>query len=168
MRNFAARHGAPSARMPLVVAFASARARRQVERLIDYVAFPGLGLIVEPNGRVLVERGEVPGVVAPRLTRALVDTTAPDEVGVVLDAQLLSTDALPTGYYVMSIALRDGVRLCVVIPNAVSAGGVQPRLLRARERLVKMMAPGPGGADGASAEANALWIFASLPTDPLE
>ena len=148
-----------------VPTFTNERARRQVERLVDYAAFPGLCVLADPEGHVLVQHGELPGIETRRLAELVTLLTPVGEVGASIDADILTLAAAPLEHYGLVAGLRAGYRLCVVVPNRVPATVVHRLLAETRERLVAMMAQCASGDGGPPRDANSLWTFAVPPDD---
>lgn len=150
----------------ILATFANDRAREQAERIVDYLAFPGLGLLVDPEGAVVIERGELAGVDVHRLAELITLLTPSDDVGATIERDVLVVARVPADHYGLLAILRADYRLCVIAPHAVPASLVQRHLSRARDGLVAMMTRRPSGDGGPGREANALWAFAVPDSDP--
>src|SRR5262245_28181822 len=119
--------------------FASQRAREQVEHLVGYVAFPGMCLLVDPSGGVLIRSGELPGFEAEHFAGLVLTLASKDANPTSVDPELLKIARAPRDYYAILLALRSGYQLCAVAPSAIAANSVIGRLERARNKLLTMM-----------------------------
>lgn len=150
--------------------FENARARDQVVAALDYAAYPGLAILIDGRGEVVARAGSLigsdfsalAGVIA-RADELLVEYDHNPATGPVhrVPSTSLPRGSLPEQQTVLYSALPRGFRLCVVAPVVVSADDVHGRLLRTRERLLRMMAgpPSSGGTDmgGPGERADLFW-----------
>lgn len=128
--------------------FANERARAQVERILSHVSFPGLGLVVDRDGRVVAAQGSAPGTRFEGVEAfgAGCDAVVFEDAEALLDGLRVSRHELPAGYALLiavpcEVTLRtDRVERAVgLLARMLVVGGV--------------MGPGSPGDSGSGAPA---------------
>jgi hypothetical protein len=140
------------------VEFASDRARAQVERILSYLASPGLAFIVDADGLVLAAVGAVRQCDA----RSLVKVFGERRGALIGDGCEFFAE-LGDSHVVLSRTLRGERMLFLVTPYTITpytvASSAVPRLDRAQKLLDRMLATSSDRGSPTPAHA-AVWYVA--------
>lgn len=136
--------------------FVTDRAREQVRRILEIVAYPGVACLLDADGCVVAAVGELPGLGAGDLASAF----GAHEEAIVDEGR--ARWASDRGYASFIRPLPGDRKLIVVLPAEVTS--VQPRIDRAAELLRRMLRPNAPPSPPPSAHA---CVFAERPAPRL-
>lgn len=126
--------------------FASEKARAQVTRVLEYVAYPGMACILDDDGRVIGAAGALAGLDPAQLVSVL---GAHEDAVLAIEKRALRLD---DEHVAIVRSLPGDRRLVVLLPSIIT--GASARIDRAVDVLRRMLSS-TGGTKGAPPTAHA-------------